>query len=54
MKDITKYNSKGELQGYQQWLNYENKVVYRGNFKKHERIGYTEFFNDKETNFYII
>ena len=50
---INNFNSKGELNGYQEWYYWDNKLYYRGNWKNHERYGYSESHGIKETNFYI-
>jgi hypothetical protein len=57
MKDIINKNSKDQHHGYQEWYGYNkviNKVIYRGNYKNNERIGYAEYHGSKRTNFNII
>jgi hypothetical protein len=53
MNDIRNKNSKGQSHGYQEWYGY-NKVIYRGNYKNNERIGYAEYHGTKRTRFNII
>ena len=59
-EDIINKNSNGEYHGYQEWY-LRDKIYYRGIRKNDNRIGYTEWFriglteryDGKETNFYI-
>ena len=53
MKDIRNINPRGQSHGYQEWYGY-HELIYRGNYKNNERIGYTENHYSKKTNFYII
>ena len=55
-KDIDPTNLKGQLHGYQEWYA-ENKLWIRGlvrcNYKNGQEIGYEEWHNNTQTNFYI-
>ena len=57
-EDIRNKNSKGQRHGYQEWysytkLNYKEKLIYRGDYKNNERIGYAEYHGTKQTRFNI-
>jgi len=52
-KDIRNYNDKEQYHGHQQWHSYYNKLIYRGNKKNDESIGYVEWHWIKETIYYI-
>ena len=52
MKDINNFNSKGELNGYQEWY-YIYGLSCRANYKNHKPIGYVEFAYGKRTIYYI-
>ena len=51
-KNITNYNNKSQSHGYQKWYGY-HKLIYRGNYKNNERIGYTEWHFIEQTRYYI-
>ena len=53
MKDMIKFNSKGQRHGYQQGVLVNNKIYYRGNWRNNMIIGYTEWHAIKETEYYI-
>ena len=53
MKDIRNKNSRGQSHGYQEWYGY-HELIYRGNYKNNERIGYAEYHGSKRTRFNII
>ena len=53
MNDIRNYNNKKEAHGYQEWYGY-HKLMYRGDYKNNERIGYAEYHGTKRTRFNII
>lgn len=52
-KDIDPTNLKGQLHGYQEWYSLDDKLGYRGNYKNNREIGYEEWHNNTQTNFYI-
>ena len=53
-KDIMPINNKGKSHGYQQWYhNTDNSLKIRVVYKNGVEIGYEEWHNLLETNFYI-
>jgi hypothetical protein len=52
MKSIENINNKNQYHGYQEWY-WNNKLGYRGNYKNNIEIGYEEWHNNTQTNFYI-
>ena len=52
-EDMTNYNSKGQFHGYQERYHYDNKLMVRGNSKNGLDVGYQEWHNVKETEYYI-
>jgi len=52
MIDITNYNSKGQLHGYQELYNVYG-LFYRGNWKNKNQIGYHEWHNSKIIRYFI-
>ena len=53
MNNIITKNSNGEYHGYHEWY-YNNKLIYRGNFKNNECIGHSEYHWCKHIIYYII
>jgi len=54
MKDIEPKDNKLRWHGYQQWYwNANGKIWLRGNFIHGLVIGYQEWHDNKQTNFYI-
>lgn len=52
-KDIDPKNSKGDLHGYQEWYDWDNKLWIRGYRKHGDLIGYQEYHQYEQTEFYI-
>jgi hypothetical protein len=52
-KNISNYNSKKQLHGYQETYRAIDKLYYRGNWKNNLRIGYLEISIDNKTIYYI-
>jgi hypothetical protein len=52
-KSIAPYNSNNEHHGYQEWYLPSGRLELRGNMKNGDEIGYEEWHNYEETNFYI-
>jgi len=52
-KDIINFNDKGQHHGYIEWYSYCNNLIYRGNRKNNNRIGYFEYHAHKQTSYYI-
>lgn len=52
-KNIINKDKNGNLYGYQERYNDNNKLLVRGNWKNDIEIGYEEYHYIKETNFYI-
>lgn len=53
MKNIINYNSKAQLNGYQETYRDAYRLYYRGNWKNNKRIGYLELSVGNMTLFYI-
>lgn len=52
IEDITNYNDKTQLHGYQEW--YLKNIIYlRGNYKHGKFIGYIEWHDNAVTTYYI-
>jgi len=51
-KEINTKNDKGEWHGYQKWY-WDNKLMYRCNFKNGRLIGYSERHGSKQTRYNI-
>ena len=56
--DISNYNSKGKLHGYQEGyylskISYLTKISYRATYKNNLHVGYSEWHGMEETIFHI-
>ena len=52
-KEIKEINSYGQLHGYQEWYNIYGQLRLRCFMRNDKEIGYEEWFDWDETNFYI-
>ena len=52
-EDIDPKDNKGYYHGYQEWYWGNGKIWYRGKWIHGDRIGYSEWHDNKQTNFYI-
>ncbi len=52
-KNIRTYNTKGEYHGYQEWYWKSDVLIFRGNWKNGNAVGYSDWHNIKETLYHI-